>query len=74
MRDDGNHGGATQEEAITFLFAHSKQDNLKMFNELISDIRQPDITTTLSLLLNVPIPTNSIGVPIFIPTSFLPFN
>jgi hypothetical protein len=34
MRDDGNHGGATNEEAFTFLFAYSKQDNLKKLNQV----------------------------------------
>ena len=57
MRDDGNHGGSSAQETETFMFIHS---HYAISNRTL---RQTDLTSTLALLLDVPIPTNSIGIP-----------
>ena len=63
MREDGNHGGSTDDETDTFFFLHSKNLKLSAMHNREA-ILQPDITATLSLLLNIPNPRNSVGIPV----------
>ena len=60
MKSDGNHGGSSKEEIETILFAYSKGHKL-MNREPKHLCFQGDITATLSMLLNCPLPNNSLG-------------
>ena len=57
MRDDGNHGGSSAQATKTFMFIHC------YYTISHPTLRQTNLTSTLALLLDVPIPTNSIGIP-----------
>lgn len=69
MKDDGNHGGGSREEIETVFFAYSKQELQKDSPRNIC--YQADVTPTLSILLNTPLPVNSLGdiLPSAIPKS-----
>lgn len=74
MDSTGNHGGESSDEVEASLFMYSKSKNFKLFNKEMYDIsnlgenyrrvNQIDITSTLALLLGVPIPFNNLGSPI----------
>lgn len=71
MREDGNHGGTSTAEIETFLFGYYKGRSL--FDGVkTSVVAHSDITTTLSILLDVPLPNNAIGYPILnlLPSTF----
>jgi phosphatidylinositol glycan class O len=66
MTDDGNHGGATRLETNAALFAYSKRpfaydESNSPLSSLRSEVFQIDLVPTLSLLLGVPVPFNSLG-------------
>lgn len=66
MTDDGNHGGATRQETNAALFAYSKRPfsytpSNSPLNGIRSEVFQIDLVPTLSLLLGVPVPFNSLG-------------
>eukprot|EP00002_Diphylleia_rotans_P025186 TRINITY_DN4980_c0_g2_i1.p1 TRINITY_DN4980_c0_g2~~TRINITY_DN4980_c0_g2_i1.p1 ORF type:complete len:1051 (+),score=83.85 TRINITY_DN4980_c0_g2_i1:92-3244(+) len=66
---DGNHGGDTRDEVSTFLYATSKSGWPYSFNLTrapeyeagVRTIRQIDITSTLALLMGLPIPSGNVG-------------
>lgn len=57
MKDDGNHGGSTDAETNTALLVFSKQSLI----DVPASDRQIAIAPTLSLLLNVSVPTNCLS-------------
>jgi arylsulfatase A-like enzyme len=72
MRADGNHGGTSIEEVETFVFGYYKGGDLFRSSPK-AIVAHSDITTTLALLLGIPLPNNAIGYPILnmIPASML---
>lgn len=62
----GGHGGRGEEESHTFLFAYTKQKVKRLISPSIQTIH-PDVATTLAMIYDIPIPKNSVGVPIFLP-------
>lgn len=74
MDSTGNHGGESDDEVEAALFMYSKNKHFKHFTGNEYDIsnagknyrrvNQIDITPTLSMLLGLPIPFNSLGSPI----------
>lgn len=79
MDSTGNHGGESDDEVEAALFMYSKQKHFKHFGKSVYDIsnegknyrrvNQIDLTSTLSLLLGIPIPFNNLGSPI--PEAFM---
>lgn len=69
MSEDGNHGGATDEETGAALFLYSKKKVLHspsiarrlQMDPLYREVPQVDIVPTLSLLLGLPIPFGNLG-------------
>ncbi len=62
MTDQGNHGGASQQETDSFLLFFSRQfHNSANVWSHIEQVNQIDLAPTLSLLLSQPIPSKSIG-------------
>ncbi|XP_064624734.1 GPI ethanolamine phosphate transferase 2-like [Lineus longissimus] len=63
MSDQGSHGGASISETVTPLVMLSSQikGQKRIDYEKIEEIYQIDIAPTLSLLLGLPIPQNSLG-------------
>lgn len=60
--DDGNHGGASEEELNAALFIHSsRQFHCSGTQSSFPTISQIDLVPSLSLLLGVPIPFGNIG-------------
>lgn len=61
MTEEGNHGGATDNEIQTGLFAYSKQkfNNFSLKKRTV--LTQIDVVPTISVLLGVPIPFNNLG-------------
>ena len=64
MRGDGNHGGSSDEERKSLLMGVWKGNILTPPNSDPLSLRQRDITATLSLLLDVSLPSNCLGYPI----------
>lgn len=62
MTVTGDHGGESSDETDAALFAFSKKGFLDPRNE--TKINQIDLTSTISLLLDAPIPFGSLGTPI----------
>ena len=59
MKQDGNHGGGSKEEIETVLFTYSKH---RLMDEPPQEVcSQRDIASTLSIILNVSVPINSLG-------------
>ena len=84
MREDGNHGGNSLVERESLLFAyykpHNKENLQTDFKKRVAKfeggfVSQVDLTATISVLLNVPHPMNSIGCPIIeiLPEQFKPY-
>ena len=84
MTPDGNHGGETLLETRSAFFAYqktpfpmysvyNKKKLTRSFEDMDKTIKQLDLTSILSLLLNVPIPFSNLGIlhPLFVPTSDL---
>jgi hypothetical protein len=63
MRPDGNHGGTSTEEVETFIFGFLKDETM-FSGKTVKEVAHADITTTLALLLDLPLPKNAIGYPI----------
>jgi hypothetical protein len=67
MTDDGNHGGTSEKETNTILFAYSKRPFAYKtssdfpLKDRRNKIHQIDLVPTMSILLGVPIPFNSLG-------------
>uniref|UniRef100_T1JP07 Uncharacterized protein n=1 Tax=Strigamia maritima TaxID=126957 RepID=T1JP07_STRMM len=60
MSDNGNHGGASKEEtSIPLIFIHNHK---RFVNRSVVNVNQISITPTLSVLLNLPLPKNNLGV------------
>ena len=82
MTDDGNHGGQTELEMRTVLFAYQKTpfplqksyNKLKHgFEEMDKNVKITDMAAILSVLLDIPFPFSNLGVmhPIFSQSSNL---
>ena len=80
MTEDGNHGGGSELEMRTVMFAYqhtpfpmSSWANMypESLQEMDKTIKQVDIAAILSNLLDVPFPYSNLGVfhPAFSPTS-----
>ncbi|KAK7206749.1 hypothetical protein BZA70DRAFT_274996 [Myxozyma melibiosi] len=63
MDEKGDHGGDSKGEIEAGLFIYSSRPFLAPSDE-ITTVNQIDIVPTLSLLLDIPIPFNSLGSPI----------
>ena len=63
MREDGNHGGTSKVEVETLLFGYFKGGQLFGQNKK-AVVAHSDITSTLSILLDIPLPNNAIGYPV----------
>lgn len=71
MTNDGNHGGASEHETNTVIWAYTKKkfnQEIWKYDELITSninnskiINQIDFVPTLSMLLGIPIPFNNLG-------------
>lgn len=76
MTEDGNHGGATEEERSAAFFAYSPHKKLFKASHLrekdMPTVQQVDLAPTFALLLDVPIPFGSLGfmVPDFVGVSW----
>jgi len=75
MTEDGNHGGATNDETETILFAHSRKkfstfikkygDQIKKNSrntDNVEIINQIDFVSTFSMLFGIPIPYANLGL------------
>lgn len=67
MTDDGNHGGASQTELRSVLFAHSKKGfpmktMLSKSEYLDSNVKQVDLASFASSILGLTIPFQNLGV------------
>lgn len=82
MTSDGNHGGQSDLEMRTVLFAYQKQpfamgsrlaQNAELFGEMDRNVKQVDLAPTLSVLLDLPFPYSNVGVfhPAFAPSANL---
>lgn len=64
MTEDGNHGGTSELETDSVLFAYSKRQFSQEIPVARSRLFQIDLVPTLSVLLGLPIPFNNLGSPI----------
>ena len=66
MTDDGNHGGASQNELRSILFAYTKRGfPMKRFdfsNEIDRKVKQLDLAAIISGILDIPLPFQNLGV------------
>ena len=71
MTDEGDHGGSSEVEVNSFLFAHRPHGNIAEVFERDDDddddiseseMLQIDLVPTLAVLMDVPIPFSSLGV------------
>jgi hypothetical protein len=60
MLENGNHGGHSTLETNTFAYMYSKGGLLEGDGAIIN---QTDLTSLLAYLLNVPLPSNNVGIP-----------
>jgi len=65
MTESGDHGGSTEEERSSALFAYSPRKPLfKQFdreNDPLQMVQQIDLAPTLAFLLDIPVPFGSLG-------------
>ena len=82
MTEEGNHGGDTELEFRTTLFAYQKKPfpmgnkyrkNMDQFAQMDKAVKQSDLAAIGATLMNVPIPFSNLGVvhPAFAPTGDL---
>ena len=72
MTDNGGHGGETENELRTVLFAYSKSglpikshpnpEVRKTLNKLQRDVKQMDLPSIMAAILDVEIPFSNLGV------------
>jgi len=61
MKNDGNHGGYSDQESNTVLFCFTRAANFLEANTPNGFSRQTSLAPTLSLLLNVSVPAGNLA-------------